>query len=86
MKSRESTEYDNRHCSIASSRNYSAIDMSVDRMSPRQIVSSSHVDDAQSSHECENGSYDGLNFSSSEEEVETEIHKKKKSCILIFLY
>lgn len=74
MKSRESTESDSRHCSIASSRNYSAIDMSVDRMSPRQTVSSSHVDDAQSSHECANGSYDGF---SSEEEVATEVHEKK---------
>jgi len=81
MKSRGSVESDSRQCSIASSRNYSAIDMWVDRISPRQTVSSSRVDDAQSSHDCANGSYDGF---SSEEEVATEVHEK--SCILIFLY
>jgi len=74
MKSRESTESDSRHCSIANSRNYSAIGMSVDRISPRQTVSSRHVDDARSSHECGNGSYDGF---SSEEEAPTEVHEKE---------
>lgn len=74
MNSRGSTESDSRHCSIASGRNHSTIDMWVDRISPHQAVGSSHVGDAESSHECANGSYDGF---SSEEEVETEVHEKE---------
>lgn len=72
MRSRETTESDSSHCSVASSRNFSAIDMSFDKTAHFQNVRGNPVDAARSSHEHTNGGRIGF---PSNEEVAAEVHE-----------
>eukprot|EP01018_Ginkgo_biloba_P010026 Gb_05112 [translate_table: standard] len=72
MRSRESIEADSSHCSVASSRSYSAIDMCFGKRSPPKSSSGIAVDGAQSLCEYTNGRHDGF---PSQEEVAAQVHE-----------